>query len=228
MNDREALQQIKRIVDAQLPLEVAPAPTPTPTPTPAPDPTPAPAPTPLPDDPCAGLSEPRFLRALAEGRELTMMDYVFRGRGLSDQERACMAAHGIPKQSSPSTPAPARPTDLGWSAGQTIRQRSAVATYTVTPSAQWLELDHAARASGGQRPYLKITTAENADTSPVGVSMTIAGVTHSGGAILHEWTTREPSFPAVTGNFAVTIKLLDAQGAPMSGTSVSVQMQHSP
>jgi hypothetical protein len=71
-----------------------------PTPTPAPTPAPPPA-----DDPCALCTDPIFLKAIAEGREMGYWDLMKRGfKGPTDQERACMVSRGIPKPPKPSTP----------------------------------------------------------------------------------------------------------------------------
>jgi hypothetical protein len=93
--------------------------------TPDPSPVPIPVQPPPLDDPCEGLDEPRFLRALAEGRELSTMDYVFRMKPLSDQERACLVSRGIPRQPKPSAPSVDKTGFILASKGVALRNRMA-------------------------------------------------------------------------------------------------------
>jgi hypothetical protein len=89
-----------------------------PTPTPAPTPAPPPA-----DDPCALCTDPIFLKAIAEGREMGYWDLMKRGfRGPTDQEKACMASRGIPKKTT-STPIPDRSGSVLASKGVALRNK---------------------------------------------------------------------------------------------------------
>jgi hypothetical protein len=164
MTDREALLAIKGIVDAQLAGEPAP------TPTPAPAPTPAPTPTPDPADPCAGITDPKFNEALAEG--LDPAGFFWRlGRPLTAQEFACVRARGLPGFDDP-TSRPAAPSPVARSGfvlalrGVTLRNKllgGVTYRFTVPGTAQ------------GE--HVQVQIGENASTNHGDVKSEVRGPT---------------------------------------------------
>lgn len=199
---------------------------------PPPAPLPTPTPTPTPSDPCTGVTDPRVLQIIAEGKPSHLGEFLWRvGRTATDQEHACLVSKGIFKpahyQSSPGGP---RPTDIGWTPGAPIVQRAQSATYNVRPSPEWLEQEAHWWATGqGSRPRLEIITAESSYAPPTSVSISILGKRHMGGPVHEKWSTRDPDFPKITGSFQVRIDLWDQDTSgnriPAEGKSIVVQMQ---
>jgi hypothetical protein len=194
-------------VSVTCPTGVVPVPVPPPNPNPTPAP---PNPVPAPGDPCAQFINNFLLYSYCQQRGAT------------------------PAQPSPTGPSQPAITDLGWTAGNVIRQKVPTAVYNVTPSATWLAAENAywalpeAQRRVTRRPFYSVTVAETAIPRPAKTAITLLGWRVVGGHIHHSVRTDDPNFPRVTGNFQVRVELLNEDGSPSSGTGMAVQQQHTP
>lgn len=153
---------------------------------PPPEPTPIPVepiPSPPADDPCADCTDPVFLKAISEDREMGYWDLMKRGfKGPTEQEKACMTSRGIPKpvQSKPSQPISRRGFVFGVPGAILRNQHPAnVASRYVLPSSE-------------KGAHVVFTIAENADThTDAQVTSEVRG---PAGELLSGPTTRGSSY----------------------------------